>query len=241
MLKAKKNTDGAHTAVRIDATYEGTGTSSTTYGLGVTASNNSTATIDFAIGTQGIVRNPNSGGTINTSAGAWPQLYNSGTIVWGAGLVSDTYNDAGTMTSATGHSLNVYNRAGASIGEVTLSSMYAENTGTVTGDAYGLWIGGASTGSVSGNSYAFYIDTPYTNIAGSSYALYSALNAASFFTGNVGFGIASPQQKVHISGAMRLEPQASAPTGAMGDLYVGTDGKLYFHNGTVWKEVQLVP
>jgi hypothetical protein len=240
-VESIKNTDGSHTAVRIDANYEGTGTATTTYGLGVTASNNSTATIDFAIATQGIVRNPNSAGTINTSVASWPQLYNSGTTNWGAGLVSDTYNDAGTMVSATGHSLNVYNRAGASIGTFTLSSMYAENTGTVTGNAYGLWIGGGSTGSVSGNSYALYIDTPFTNIAGNSYALYSALNADSFFTGNVGFGIASPQQKVHISGAMRLEPQATAPAGDLGDLYVGTDNKLYFHDGTSWREVQLVP
>ena len=59
-------------------------------------------------------------------------------------------------------------------------------------------------------------------------------------SGNVGIGTTDPQQKMHISGVMRLEPQSSPPTGALGDLYVGTDGKLYFHNGTQWKEVSLI-
>jgi len=240
-VESKKSTDGSHAAVRINAAYEGTGTATTTYGLAAYAQNQSNATIDFAIGTQGIVENFNSGGTINTAVASWPQLYNNGSVGWGSGLVSDTYNDAGTMTSATGHSLNVYNRAGASIGEVTVSSMYMENTGTVTGDAYGLWIGGASTGSIGGTAYALYIDTPFTNITGNNFALYSPNIGDSYFYGNVGFGIEAPLQKVHINGVMRLEPLAAAPTGAMGDLYVGTDGKLYFHNGTVWKEVQLVP
>ncbi len=57
--------------------------------------------------------------------------------------------------------------------------------------------------------------------------------------GRVGIGTMSPQQKIHISGVMRLEPQSSQPFGALGDLYVSTDGKLYFHNGTQWREVSL--
>lgn len=241
-VESIKNTDGSHTAVRIDANYEGTGTATTAYGLATTARNNSSATVDFAIGIQGIVRNPNTGGTINTSVASWPQLYNSGNIGWGSGLVSDTYNDAGTMNNATGHSLNVYNRAGASIGVVTLSSVYMENTGTVTGDAFGIWIGGASTGSIAGDSYALYIDTPFTNVAGNNFALYSPNTGDSYFNGNVGFGTESPQQMVHISGVMRLEPQSIVPgTASLGDLYVNTDGKLYFHNGTSWKEVLLAP
>lgn len=60
-------------------------------------------------------------------------------------------------------------------------------------------------------------------------------------TGNVGIGIATPLRKLHVSEAMRLQPQATAPaSGALGDLYVNTDGKLYFHNGTAWKEVSLL-
>ena len=57
--------------------------------------------------------------------------------------------------------------------------------------------------------------------------------------GNVGIGITNPQRTLHIKDVLRLEPQASAPSGGLGDLYVGTDGKLYFHNGAAWKEVSL--
>ncbi len=57
--------------------------------------------------------------------------------------------------------------------------------------------------------------------------------------GNVGIGNTAPQQKLHVSGVMRLEPQATPPSGALGDLYVSTDGKLYFHDGSGWKLVSL--
>jgi hypothetical protein len=38
-----------------------------------------------------------------------------------------------------------------------------------------------------------------------------------------------------------LEAQAAPPAGTLGMMYAGTDNKLYFHNGTAWKEVSLVP
>ena len=237
-----KDTDGTNTAARIDGTYNGTGTSVATYGLGAVARNNGTGTISFAIGSQGIVQNPNGGGTITNAVGTWDQVQNHGSVSWGAGTVTEVYNNAGTMTEAFGHVLNVYNESSASIGEVTLSSMYMENTGTITGDGYGLWIGGSSTGSVAGDAYALYISTPFENVTGNSFALFSDNTADSYIEGSLGVGVSSPQQKVHVSGAMRLEPQASAPSGGdLGDLYVGTNGNLYFHNGTAWRIVQLVP
>lgn len=241
-VESVKDTDGSHTAVRLNATYEGTGTATTTYALGAVARNSSTATVDFAIGTQGITQNPNAGGTINNAIGTWEQVTNSGTVGWGAGIVAETSNNAGgTMNTARGESINVYNRAGATMGQPTLSSLFMDNAGTITGDAYGIRIGGAGSGSVGGDSYALFIDTPFANVAGNNFALYSANTADSYFEGNVGIGVLAPQQKVHINGVIRLEPQASAPSGALGDLYVGTDSKLYFHDGTSWKEVQLVP
>jgi hypothetical protein len=66
-------------------------------------------------------------------------------------------------------------------------------------------------------------------------------NTMAIMGGKVGIGITSPQQTLHIKDVLRLEPQASAPAGGLGGLYAGTDGKLYFHNGTEWKEVSLVP
>ncbi len=116
-----------------------------------------------------------------------------------------------------------------------------ENSGAVTGDGYGLWIGGGSTGTVGGNVYALYIATPFANITGDNYALYAENTANSYFAGNLGIGELDPQQKVHINGVMRLEPQASSPTGDLGDLYVNSDGTLYFHNGIDWKAVQVAP
>lgn len=59
--------------------------------------------------------------------------------------------------------------------------------------------------------------------------------------GNVGIGLTNPQRTLHIKDVMRLEPQSNTPSGGMGDLYVGTNGELYFHNGTDWKQIQLVP
>ncbi len=59
--------------------------------------------------------------------------------------------------------------------------------------------------------------------------------------GNLGIGTLDPQQKVHITGVLRLEPQAVEPTGDLGDFYVNTDGTVYFHNGVDWKAVLVAP
>jgi len=240
-VESIKDTDGSHAAVRINATYEGTGTATTTYGLGAVARNNSTATVDYAIGTQGIVENI-PGGTINNAAGTWPQLSNNGTVVWGSGLVVETINNAGTINTGYGQNISITNKSGASMGQASLSSLFMTNESTVTGNAYGLWIGGTGSGSVGGDSYALYIATPFTNVAGNNFALYSENTADSYIEGNLGVGTTTPLQKVHINGVMRLQPQASAPTGGLGDFYVNsTDNKLYFHDGSGWREVQLVP
>lgn len=233
------NEANSNVVVKIDAAFNGAGNNSTTYGLGAQARNIGTGTVDYAIGTQGITIN-GSGATMNNAVGSWPQLENSGTIVWGAGLVMETTNfSGGTMNTAYAQNSSLINVAGANMGQASLGSFYMNNAGTITGNAYGLWIGGAGAGSVGGNSYALYLATPYTNVVGNSFALYSENTANSYMEGNLGIGTSTPQQKVHINGVMRLEPQASVPNGALGDLYVNTDGKLYFHNGTAWKEVQL--
>ena len=228
-----KTTDGANASAVIRGVFDGTGTATTTYGVGGVARNNSTGTINYAIGTQGITENPS--GTILNAVGAWPQLSNNANVTWGSGIVADVSNKAGTMGTGRAENLAVYNHAGATMLTSSISSMYMENLGTVTGDGYGLWIGGNSTGTVGGNVYALYIATPFTNVAGNNFALYSDNTANSYFEGSVGIGTSDPQQKVHISGALRLEPQENPPAGAgEGDIYSDTDGKLYYHNGTGW-------
>ncbi len=59
--------------------------------LGAVARNASSATVDFAIGTQGIVQNPNAGGTINVATGSWPQILNNGNMGYGAGIIALSY------------------------------------------------------------------------------------------------------------------------------------------------------
>lgn len=239
-VESRKDTDGSHAATVIRAFYDGTGTATTTYGLGAVARNNGTGTIDYAIGTQGIIENP-SGGTINIGVGSWPQINNQGVMNYGSGLVIENANNAGTMTTARGQDVGLVNKPGATMGIATLSSMYATNDGSVTGDSYGLFIGGAGSGTVGGNSYALYLATPFSNVAGDAFALYSENLNDSYLEGNLGVGTSDPQQKVHISGVLRLEPQSTPPAGGAGDIYAGTDNKLYFHDGTDWKEIQLVP
>lgn len=237
-----KDNDDTNTATRIDAFYEGTGISRATYGLSAFSRNQSNATVDYGIGTQGIVQNPNPGGTINVATGSWPQLFNSGNIGFGAGFIAlATNEEGGTITTARGMDITVDNKSGSTMGQPSIGSMFFTNNGTITGDGYGLFIGGAGSGSVGGDSYALYISTPFSNVAGNSYALYSDNTGDSYMEGNLGVGTSSPQQKVHINGVMRLEPQAAPPTGALGDLYVSTGGDLFFHDGTGWQQVQLVP
>ena len=238
-VKGVRDNEDINTAARFDAIYEGSGTSPVTYGLTSYAINRSTATIDYAISTQGITRN-NSGGTMNVGVGSWPQLYNSGNISFGYGSISEIYNQAGLIETAVGGNLGINNSAGAAIGSVTLGSLFMANNGTVT-NAAGLYIDGEGNGSVSENAYALYIATPFSNVAGDNYALFAENTADSYFAGNVGIGELEPQQKVHIDGVIRLEPQAAAPAGGLGDLYVNQDGNIYFHNGTEWRAVQLAP
>jgi len=172
--------------------------------------------------------------------------------------IASTANNAniGAMSFAIGGRSTVANVAGGTVslgfgswGEIENSGNMGfvsgavgsiTNNGTIT-DAVGLYLQHLGTGTTT-NGYALYIDETFNKGTTKNYSIYSDSNADSYFNGNIGVGVEAPLQKVHIGGAMRLEPQAAAPAGgALGDLYVGTDNKLYFHNGTAWKEVQLVP
>lgn len=237
-----KNASESNTSAVVRGSFNGTGTAGVTIGLVGVARNNSTGTIPFAIGSQGVIENPNAGGTITTAVGSYPQISNSGNVTYGSGSIILNSNISGTMATGRGMDVSLSNASGASIGTGSLASMYAVNEGEITGDGYGLFIGGQpNTGTVAGNSYALYLSTPFSNVAGNAFALYSDNVNNSYMAGSIGFGTENPQQKVHIDGVIRLEPQAVAPTGGLGDLYVNTDGRIFFHNGTDWKEIQVVP
>jgi hypothetical protein len=230
-----------NTSAVIRGVYNGTGNAISVYGSGSVSRNEGTGTVGFAIGNQGIVQNT-SQSTMTNAVGSYPQIENFGTINFASGQFVDNLNrSGGSIATSRGMDVALTNESGATLGTGSLASMFATNDGAITGDGYGLFIGGSGSGSVGGDSYALYLSTPFSNVAGTSYALYSDNTGDSYMEGNLGVGTSSPQQKVHINGVMRLEPQATPPTGALGDLYVSTGGELFFHNGTGWQQVQLVP
>ena len=237
-VKGLKTTDEENTAARIDAEYNGTGTSAQAFGLASFARNLGTGTVNFAVANRPIIENVNASGTINTAVGAWPQVGNAGTMSFVAGLFSSV-NNFGTITQVDGVGAIVFNSAGSQIDSVFINYQSLVNNGTVN-RVFGSYLDFQGIGTVT-DSYALYINDNFNKGTNDNFAIYSISDADSYLVGNVGVGIAAPQQKVHISGAMRLEPQATAPAGGKGDLYAGTDNKLYFHNGTEWKEVQLGP
>jgi len=237
-VEGTKTNDDTNTPAKVVGTYEGTGTSIATFGLAAIAQNNSSATADFTIAVRPIANNLQANGTVNNAVGTWPEVNNNGNMGYAAGVIS-SINNNGTLTTVESIATSVFNASGQQLNSATLGYFSLNNNGTMD-TASGLYIEDIGTGSVT-DSYAIYIQNNFNKGTNNNYAIYSATDADSHFNGNIGVGVENPLQKVHISGAMRLEPLAVAPAGALGDLYVNTDGKLYFHNGTIWKEVQLVP
>ena len=82
--------------------------------------------------------------------------------------------------------------------------------------------------------------------AGSSF-----VNTMSLRGGKVGIGTTNPSKKLHVEGdtlingkahiknVMKLEPLDTEPFGSLGEMYVSTDGNLYFHDGMEWRPVSL--
>lgn len=237
-VQGDKSDPGTNTPAKIVGNYTGTGTSAATYGLATEANNTSSGTLTSASGILAAVNN-NAAGTITNGFGSWNYIINNGTIGNGYGSFNVIYNQAGTITHGLGVVGSIENDAGAHVENAYLGDFSVTNDGTIT-NLYGAYFEYYGSSTVT-NSYAIYIDPTFNKGTTDNYAIYSTPNIDSYIEGNVGFGIDEPLQKVHINGVMRLEPLAAAPVGALGDLYVGTDNKLYFHNGTDWKEVQLVP
>lgn len=164
-----------------------------------------------------------------------------GTISYGIASYNTVANKStGVITVAEPTRSEVNNETGGTINFVYGNTSVINNNGTIGNFVMGNFINYSGTGSVA-NSYALFISNEFNKGTNENYSIFSASDAASYFNGNVGVGELNPQQKLHVSGVMRLEPQDSTtpPAGALGDLYASTDGKLFFHDGTGWKEVQL--
>ncbi len=242
-VEGTKSTDGTNTPVRINADYTGTGTNVATTAIAAIASNVNSGTSSFMIANQGIVNN-SATGTTNFGVSSWQRIENLGAITDASGFLSQV-NNYGTITRAYSQNVSVYNdNVGDVIDDARASFLFLSNYGTMT-QAHGLYLDYFTDASATTvDSYALYISNRFNQGTNDNFAIYSASDADSYLEGNLGIGTNAPQQKVHISGAMRLEPQATAPAGTLGDLYVGTDGNLYFNDGsagTGWRQVQLVP
>ncbi len=239
-VEGNKEDSSTNTAAKIVANFNGTGTSTATYGLATESNNTSSGTVTSASGTLSAVTNGESG-TIDTAISSWSYIINRGAMPYGLGALGIIYNyGGGVVTTGIGSLGSIENYSGAQVDNAYLGDFSVTNDGTI-GNLFGGYFETYGNGLVT-NSYAIYIESNFNRGSADNFAIYSAPDIDSYIEGDVGVGIRAPQQKIHISGAMRLEPQASAPTnGALGDLYVNTDGKLYFHNGTAWKEVQLAP
>ncbi|MET2986169.1 hypothetical protein [Aureibaculum conchae] len=162
----------------------------------------------------------------------------TGTIGFGIGTRSIIKNKTGaTITTAESTLAEIENFG--TIDNAFTSTVIIRNEGTIS-KTYGQYIFYYGSGTTT-DSYGLHIDASFNKGTNENYAIHSASDADSYFEGSIGVGTKSPQQKLHVNGVMRLEPQAAAPTGALGDMYVNsTDNKLYFHNGTEWKEVSLL-
>ncbi len=187
------------------------------------------------------IANYTGSGTSTATYGATHNGQNNstGTIDFAAGSYNTIDNVTGAISTAFATRSEINNSAGNNIIFGSGSSINITNNGTMD-NAVGLFLSYLGTG-VTTNSYGIFINASFDEGTVENYAIYSQPNIDSYLEGNLGIGTDAPQQKVHISGAMRLEPQATAPAGALGDLYAGTDGNLYFHNGTDWQQVSLVP
>ena len=250
-----KNSDDSNTAVRIDADYDGSGSSKSTFAAAHTASNLGTGTIEFAIGTRSTIGN-SAGGTIIEGDASRAEVNNAGAIT---GLITGSYiqiNNSGTMASSYGDYIGItnsgnittsvgdyivtINEAGKQIDYAFSSYLFVDNNGSMK-DVFGQYIDYGGTGGTVTNSYGLVISSNFNKGTVDNFAIFSASDADSYLVGNLGVGVRAPLRKVHISGAMRLEPQVAAPAdGELGDLYVGTDGNLYFNDGAGWKVVQVI-
>lgn len=99
---------------------------------------------------------------------------------------------------------------------------------------------------ISGNTSSW-VATDALFVVGDGASNFSRHNALTVLkNGNVGIGFSNPTADLEVNGTvsisriMHLDPQAIAPAGVLGDLYVRSDGKLFFHNGTTWREVSLL-
>ena len=147
---------------------------------------------------------------------------------------------SGSRSTAMGAQTNASGTESTAMGRHTTASGYASTAmgrGTVpsgqSSTAMGYFTtanGDESIAMGHGNSSADRLvnnitDSLMVGFDSNAATLYVGPSAGGSTTGNVGIGTSVPARKLHISEAMRIEPQASAPAAPSGgDLYVDNTG-----------------
>jgi len=73
-----------------------------------------------------------------------------------------------------------------------------------------------------------------------SHGKISFVNDTIVTKGWLGAGTSSPERALHVNDIIRIQPRETAPLDpALGDIYVGTNGKIYFFNGTQWYKLDM--
>jgi len=117
-----KSTDNTNTAVRIDADYDGSGTSNATYGAAHKASNLGAGTIYYAMGTRSTIDNK-AGGEITYGDATRSEVNNSGNMTFMAGSTVQMSN-SGNIAEAAGDNIGITNTAGNQIGYAYTSYLH---------------------------------------------------------------------------------------------------------------------
>ncbi|VAW26944.1 hypothetical protein MNBD_BACTEROID06-1272 [hydrothermal vent metagenome] len=180
-------------------------------------------------------------GYLSQATGNASSAFGQNTIATGLASFAGGGNVSATDAYATAFGVGSTASGSASFSQgntSTASGIDAVAMGnTVTASGTGSFALGAKLNALFSNS--FVIGTGST----SGSTKLSNTNSNSLLVGfNAVQSLEVTESKVTIFKVMHLNPLGSPPAGGvLGDLYVNTSGKLYFHNGTAWKEVSLVP
>lgn len=177
--------------------------------------NNGSGTITSVFGnyTQGFI---NSSGTVTNLYGTYSRAIKNagatGNITNAYGLYAAVNNNHTNGTGAIGSAYALYGAVSRDASSASFTDVYGSNilidaTATATNDAYGVYA--TLAGDASNNIYAF-----RANIAGNAtndeYGIYLSGEDKNYFSNNVGIGVISPQQKLHIANAVTAGTLADA-------------------------------